>query len=64
VLQLLSRLAYAASGPGARAFSGSPVMENLSVLLRIPGNKQCLEPGHGTKDIRTLRKFSVARAFP
>jgi hypothetical protein len=38
--------------------------ENPSALPHTPGNKISLESGRGTKDNRTPRKFSIARALP
>ena len=51
-------------GSGAPTACGSPAMESPSVSLHSLCNKHSLEFGRGTKDSRTPRKFSNARAIP
>jgi hypothetical protein len=64
LLQTASKRGYEVSVLACPGASGSLVMESFLVLIHIPGNKHFLESGRGTKDNRTLRKFSIARAHP
>ena len=51
-------------GMGGQVACDSPALESPSVSFHKQGNKYSLESGRDTKDFRTPRKPSIARAIP